>query len=203
MAAEAAPGRSRGGLSRREAILIAAADLFSTRGYPSTGIDEIGEAVGITGPGVYRHFENKGEVLAEVIRRAIESLIERVADIVGSGASPDETLKMLVDNLVDTVLADPAPFAVMAREQLHLDSETRQTVTRAHRLHVEEWVYALTQMQPSLTDTEARTIVHGVFAITLSAANRHPGVDDTDALAKILRTMSMQVLLEVPSSFRA
>src|SRR3990172_3114367 len=41
---------------RREAILDAATHLFSARGYADTGIDDIGAAVGITGPAVYRHF---------------------------------------------------------------------------------------------------------------------------------------------------
>ena len=39
---------------RREAILDAATKLFSVRGFTESGIDVIGEAVGITGQAVYR-----------------------------------------------------------------------------------------------------------------------------------------------------
>jgi AcrR family transcriptional regulator len=48
-------------------MLDAAAKLFSTRGYVDTGIDDIGEAVGVTGPAVYRHFKSKEALLVAVL----------------------------------------------------------------------------------------------------------------------------------------
>jgi AcrR family transcriptional regulator len=180
--------------NRRELILVAAADLFSTRGYPSTGIDEIGEAVGITGPGVYRHFDNKADVLAEVIRRAAEPLMARVGDIVSEGGPPRKVLVGLLDNLVTAVIEDPAPYAVMTREQHHLDRTTRRAIGQAHRLHVEEWVQALAGARPNLTDAEARTLVHGVFGLILAMTTRDGMAADSPEV--LVRRMAMTVLLD-------
>src|SRR5690606_18584825 len=83
------PGRGH----RRRAILEAAADLFSERGYPATGVDEIGEAAGITGPAVYRHFDNKNHVLSAVVKRAIERVVEGVADVVSEAGTSWEVLE--------------------------------------------------------------------------------------------------------------
>ena len=49
--------------TRREQILREAARLFADRGFHGVGVDEIGAAVGISGPGLYRHFAGKDAML--------------------------------------------------------------------------------------------------------------------------------------------
>jgi AcrR family transcriptional regulator len=104
---------------RKDAIVSSAAQLFSRHGYPATGIDEIGEAAGITGPGVYRHFDNKNGVLNEVVRRAVEKVVAGVADVVQPGKGDWEVLEGLVANMITSVLDDRAGWAVVVREQRH------------------------------------------------------------------------------------
>ncbi|MEV7088563.1 TetR/AcrR family transcriptional regulator [Streptomyces sp. NPDC093085] len=53
--------------NRREQILQQAARLFAERGFHGVGVDEIGAAVGISGPGLYRHFAGKDAMLAELL----------------------------------------------------------------------------------------------------------------------------------------
>jgi AcrR family transcriptional regulator len=53
--------------NRREQILREAARLFAERGFHGVGVDEIGAAVGISGPGLYRHFAGKDAMLAELL----------------------------------------------------------------------------------------------------------------------------------------
>jgi AcrR family transcriptional regulator len=61
--------------TRREQILAAAAELFAHRGFHGVGIDDIGAAVGISGPGVYRHFRNKDAVLGQMLVGISETLL--------------------------------------------------------------------------------------------------------------------------------
>ena len=49
--------------TRREQILAAAAELFARHGFHGVGIDDIGSAVGISGPALYRHFRSKDAML--------------------------------------------------------------------------------------------------------------------------------------------
>src|SRR3712207_8448799 len=69
--------------SRREQILRAAAQLFAARGARAVGVDDVGAAVGVTGPAIYRHFASKDAMLAEMLVRISERLLaggsERVA----------------------------------------------------------------------------------------------------------------------------
>jgi AcrR family transcriptional regulator len=53
-----------------ERILQEAARLFTTRGFGTTSTRDIAFAVGITQPGLYRHYASKDEILAALFERA-------------------------------------------------------------------------------------------------------------------------------------
>lgn len=59
---------------RSDEILDAASELFFSRGYSTVSVDDIGAAVGITGPSVYRHFPSKGSILVGIVGRARAAL---------------------------------------------------------------------------------------------------------------------------------
>lgn len=66
-------GRRRPG-ARRERILDAALVLFVERGYAGTTMDDVGAAVGMRGPSLYKHVRSKQELLAELMSRAIHAV---------------------------------------------------------------------------------------------------------------------------------
>ena len=58
--------RGAGG-SRREQILAVAARLVARHGFHGVSIADLGAAVGISGPAVYRHFPGKEALLEEML----------------------------------------------------------------------------------------------------------------------------------------
>ena len=58
----------------RDRILDAAAELFARRGFDATSVDAIAERAGLTVGALYRHFDTKGDLLLDVVRRALTSL---------------------------------------------------------------------------------------------------------------------------------
>src|ERR1700704_5221805 len=62
--------------NRREQILAAAAELFAHHGFHGVGIDDIGAAVGISGPALYRHFRSKDAMLGEMLNSISRFLLE-------------------------------------------------------------------------------------------------------------------------------
>jgi AcrR family transcriptional regulator len=179
---------------RREVIVESAARLFAHRGYPATGIDEIGAAAGITGPGVYRHFDNKNDVLGEVVRRAVDQVLEGVSAVVARADSDWEVLEGLVRNMVDHVLDDRAAWAVVVREQRHLDPAAQRALGKAHRLHIEEWVHALSGARPDLADAEVRVLVHGVLGVVAPFAIRAQDGPSRARTAELVTGSAMAVL---------
>jgi AcrR family transcriptional regulator len=71
------PARPQGApvADRRSAIRQAALRLFAAQGYRSTTMADIGAAVGIRGPSLYKHVASKQELLAEIMIGTMEQLI--------------------------------------------------------------------------------------------------------------------------------
>jgi AcrR family transcriptional regulator len=57
---------------RRQQILAAAAERFRASGYHNVGMTEIADAVGVTGPAMYRHFRGKQDLLLATLRDAFD-----------------------------------------------------------------------------------------------------------------------------------
>jgi AcrR family transcriptional regulator len=183
---------ARGG--RREAIVSAAAKLFAAQGYPATGIDEIGAGAGITGPGVYRHFENKNDVLAEVVGRAVDGAVTGMTGVVDSGVEGWAVVEGLVDNMLGRVLDDRDAWAVVVREQRHLDRASQRSLGRAHRSHLEAWVQALAAVRPDLSDEQVRVVVAGVLGVVTPFALRPGAPPGRDRTAALLREAALAIM---------
>lgn len=179
---------------RRDQILESSADLFHTQGFHATGMDDIGAAAGITGPGVYRHFDGKQEILDTLVRPAVEQALERARRIVEEAASPRDALDGLIGAFVDGLLNNRSVSSLVQRERRNLTPETRSWVERAERLHVEEWVHVLSQLRPELSDAKARTMVHAALWLCLSVAYYESGLDVATEAA-LLRNMTEACLL--------
>ena len=188
------PARKKRRPFRRDQILAAAVQLFSERGYHATGMDDIGAAAGITGPGIYRHFRNKEDILDTAVRGRGGETLERARAIVETASDPRGALEALVDNFVSGVVADPAFVAVLMRERRHMPDETRTWLNRSERLHVEEWVHVLSQLRPELTDAQARTMVHAALSLCLSVTTYRSGLSG-DELSTVLASMARAALL--------
>src|SRR5688572_3146181 len=100
---------------RRAEILAAAAELFARRGYHGASIGDLGRAVGLTGPALYRHFRGKEAVLAEMlldISGRLRADGARRAD----DPDPDRALDALLHGHIAFSLDNPALITVHERE---------------------------------------------------------------------------------------
>jgi AcrR family transcriptional regulator len=192
-------GRRLASSVRREAILVAAARLFAESSYAATGMNDIGAAVGITGGAVYRHFESKYDVLHAIVVRALDRTVARIGEVVDGSTSPEETLDALVVNLVRTTLENRTLVRVFWRERHHLDAATETLIDRAHRLHVAEWLSALSRVRPELTEGERWTLVHAVYGATMWGVEYDSGLGD-ERLAALLIDAGRTTLLSGPGS---
>src|SRR3984893_14176397 len=86
---------------RQREFIVAAARLFSARGYHSVGINEISAELGLSGPAIYRHYPSKEALLIAVLDEAITSHLDEVRDIVSSGSTPRESLDAIVDHHIN------------------------------------------------------------------------------------------------------
>ncbi|MER5199222.1 SACE_7040 family transcriptional regulator [Streptomyces sp. NPDC002755] len=153
--------------TRREQILREAARLFAERGFHGVGVDEIGAAVGISGPGLYRHFPGKDAMLAELLvgisGRLLTGAKRRLQE--ADGVPPEAFLDSLVEGHIDFALDDRPLITLHDRELDRLRDSDRKLVRQLQRQYVELWVEALRAVYPGLAEPTARSAVHSVFGL--------------------------------------
>ncbi|MFJ7419355.1 TetR/AcrR family transcriptional regulator [Streptomyces uncialis] len=155
-------------LTRREQILKEAARLFAERGFHGVGVDEIGAAVGISGPGLYRHFAGKDAMLAELLVGISGQLLTGGRRRVEESAADDDPaalLDSLIEGHIDFALDDRPLITLHDRELDRLRESDRKLVRQLQRQYVELWVDAVRARYTALTETEARATVHAVFGL--------------------------------------
>ncbi|MFJ6634019.1 TetR/AcrR family transcriptional regulator [Streptomyces sp. NPDC091376] len=152
--------------TRREQILKEAARLFAERGFHGVGVDEIGAAVGISGPGLYRHFAGKDAMLAELLvgisGRLLDGGRRRVAEADGV---PEQVLSSLIDGHIDFALDDRPLITLHDRELDRLRDSDRKLVRQLQRQYVELWVDVVRTLHPDATEGQVRAAVHAVFGL--------------------------------------
>lgn len=176
--------------SRREQILQAAAQLFAERGSRAVGVDDVGAAVGVTGPAIYRHFAGKDAMLAEMLLRISERLLaggsERVAD---AGADPAAQLRALIAFQVEFALENPALITVHDRDLGSLAEADAAQVRRLQRRYVEVWVAVLARLHPAAEAAACRARAHAVFGL-INSTPHSAGQLDRAAMAALLTGMA-------------
>ncbi|MBL1080522.1 TetR/AcrR family transcriptional regulator [Streptomyces actinomycinicus] len=175
--------------TRREQILKEAARLFAERGFHGVGVDEIGAAVGISGPGLYRHFPGKDAMLAELLVGISGQLLtgakRRLAE--ADGVAATRVLDSLIEGHIDFALDDRPLITLHDRELDRLRDSDRKLVRQLQRQYVELWVEVVREVYPDLTEPAARSSVHSVFGLLnstphLGRAGTLPGRGTTAAL---------------------
>ncbi|KKZ74044.1 TetR family transcriptional regulator [Streptomyces platensis subsp. clarensis] len=177
-------------LTRREQILKEAARLFAERGFHGVGVDEIGAAVGISGPGLYRHFPGKDAMLAELLVGISERLLDggrlRVAE---SDGDPRAVLGSLIDGHIDFALDDRPLITLHDRELDRLKDEDRKRVRQLQRQYVELWVAVVRDLYPAAGEYEVRAGVHAVFGLLNSTPHLGAPLGRTE-MERLLRSLA-------------
>ncbi|GAA3540424.1 TetR/AcrR family transcriptional regulator [Nonomuraea rosea] len=163
MTTVSAPTRDRG--NRRTEILAAAATLFAARGFHGVSIEDIGGAVGVSGPALYRHFSGKDALLAEMLLDISSRLRESAVAVATSAPGPQETLDTLLNVQITFAIEQPALITVHDRELGNVPEPGRRQIRRLQRLYVEEWVTVLAELHPACPAARLRAATHAVFGL--------------------------------------
>ena len=182
----ARPNRPR--LSRRDELLSVAADLFAERGFAKVTVDDIGNAVGLSGPALYHHFDGKESLLGEMLVRISESLLanaEAIVDNVSLHNALDPMIAMHVEFAVD----NRSLITVHFRDLVQARKADQRRVKDLQGAYVDIWVDIVGAQHTGALDTkEVRAAVHAVLGLINSTP--FSGRLRRDAHVALLRTMS-------------
>jgi len=100
----------------RDAVLAAAEDLFSERGFDATPLSAIGERAGIQGSAILYHFGSKRELYEAVLDRMFTPMLDDVnRQLHGDGSLPDR-LGSITATMVRFAASRPAAARLVLRE---------------------------------------------------------------------------------------
>lgn len=157
--------RSRAKSDRRSALIAAAERLVAERGYLAVRLEDIGAAVGVSGPAIYRHFPNKEALLVELLVGISTRLLAGATDVVARAVDPADALDGLIDFHLDFALGESDLIRIQDRDLGHLPSPAKRQVRKAQRQYVEIWVDVLRQLDASLSEADARLMAHATFGL--------------------------------------
>ena len=187
--------REQAKIERRRMILDAAAELFARHGYQAVSLQSIGEQAGISGPGVYRHFESKQDILCELLTEISQRLLTGGRAIRQQHGDTPEALGALISFHVDFALKDSALIRVHERDFGSLEQHTRHRVSGIQRQYLAEWRDVLHALDPErpLQDQTTRAFA-AIGLINSTAYSRARTASDDAQVSAVLKEMARLAL---------
>ena len=147
--------REREKLSRRNEILRAAWEVFSSKDYDSATIDEIAEAAELSKGTVYLYFQSKAALFFSTLEMGIEEIFSIVQEVLSSNDDPVDGLNEMIKSLLNFFEENVGFFRILFSERAHFE------------LHAEvgdngEFKERLMDMASNLFKIVADYIQHGI-----------------------------------------
>ncbi len=179
---------------RRAQYLRAAGHLFALRGYHAVTIDDLGAAVGVSGPALYRHFTSKEAMLSELLVSASERLLAGYEAIAAKDVPDLDALKDLISFHLDFALAERDVIRMQERELANLPPASNHLVRQLQRQYIQGWSAIVSRLSPETSDPELEVKMHALFGILNSTpySARLEGVAD---IREVLSRTAMLALL--------
>ncbi|GAA4728110.1 TetR/AcrR family transcriptional regulator [Nocardioides endophyticus] len=140
---------------RRKKILEAAAYLFAERGYSNVGVDDIGEAVGVTGPAVYYYFSGKQAVLAALFEEGLLGILQDAEDA-RREQDPQRAAADLVERHVARALKQRATSRLTLTSFDALPAEDVPRLRSLQHRYMKHWAELLQALDPSADRAQCR-----------------------------------------------
>ena len=119
MKAQPQAGRPKTRIQRekREIILDAALDIFSTQGYRGSTIDQIAEAAGMSKPNLLYYYRGKEEIYATLLHRLLDKWLAPLMEMAADG-DPVKELRNYIRRKIEMARDFPRESRLFANEIL-------------------------------------------------------------------------------------
>jgi AcrR family transcriptional regulator len=141
-----------------ERLLEAALQAFAAKGYKATTVDEIGQAAGVTGPAIYRHFRGKEGLFSAVWQWAAGETISEAIEA---------TKKMLPEDAADTLLRahaymtahHPEWIRIWITARATLPADLHEVALEQENAYLTRWREVVAGLRPDLGRAEQHDLV--------------------------------------------
>jgi AcrR family transcriptional regulator len=121
--------RSRDPVTKREAILTTAAQLFLEKSYGRTSLTDVAERLNITKPALYHYFRNKEEILVECYGLGTGLIGDLLNDIAAQGGTGLDKVEAFIYSYANVMTVNFGR-CVMRLDEGDLSSDARAEVRK-------------------------------------------------------------------------
>lgn len=149
-----------------ESLTQISIDLFMSRGYEGTSVEEIAKAAGITKSAIYYHVASKEELLRRAISSAVSKLYEILKEPEAAEGPPVERLEHIFRRLVEIEIDYLKEIALLLR--VRGATKTERWALKQRRefdRHIQELIVAAQEAGDVRADIDALTIDRLVFGM--------------------------------------
>lgn len=198
-------GRAAGYNDQREMILEQAAHLFARRGYPSTSMNQVAEACGLSKATLYHYYKDKYSLLVSIAEGHVSRLQALVVEVEAEALAPEQRLRELIRRIVEEYADAQDAHRVLTEDVKFLDEADRERVLDHERDVVSGFARAVAEVRGESLQAElSKPLTMLLFGMInwMFTWMKPEGELDYDAMAPIVADLFMGGLTAVkpPSS---
>jgi AcrR family transcriptional regulator len=159
----------------RARIVATATELFATKGFSATSLQDLADRLGVTKAALYYHFRRKDDLIAEVLAPMVDDIDAWFAEVEAQHPSPREAL----ESYFDVVHRHEGVLAALSREPAALEAGD----TIAHVAHWSERVQTVLAGPDASFAERVRTTVAIVGLARTASLFPDADVDELRAVA--------------------
>jgi len=153
----------------RNAILRRAAVLFRRQGVANTTMKDVADAVGLSKAGLYHHYPSKDQLLADIVSRAVEVLLEQLERVRAADVSPADRLELFVVTRMEVIAAEQDVLTVFWQERPSVPEPVFREMARrleAYRHGLVEIVQEAQKAGALRTDLDSELLMAAIDGMT-------------------------------------
>jgi TetR/AcrR family transcriptional regulator len=135
---------------QREQMLVTAAQLFATRGYTATTMQELASACKVSKATLYHYVRDKNDLLAQITRGHVARLEALVQQVQAQDLNAQSRLRALIVHFMQVYARAQHEHRVLTEDVKFLTLEDREAVLQAQRRVVAAFAAAIVQLRPEL-----------------------------------------------------
>lgn len=199
--AAATKGDTGGRPSRREEILVAAAEVIAERGFKEATVRDIGDAAGILSGSLYYHFDSKEQIVLDLLLPSVEAVYLEGTALREQASNNVEALSSLIRSSVLTTAQHPHKTVILRTSgRTFAEFELLAPISKLRVDTLALWAGVLSDGIAAgefRDDIDPDVVVHGVLDGVLGASRwfLHPPVVDPEHIIESLTRLYVSGLV--------
>ncbi|MDO5605783.1 MAG: TetR/AcrR family transcriptional regulator [Paracoccus sp. (in: a-proteobacteria)] len=128
---------------KREAVLAAALELFNTRGFRATSLDDVAARLGVTKPTIYHYIGSKDEILFDCVKRGLNMVRDAAESVHARGGTGRDRLEALMHSYALAMTQDYCRCVTRTADS-ELTEDSRRAFRKLKR-EIDDMVRAVVQ----------------------------------------------------------